>query len=214
MAEHTPVNLPDEFDALLRESMAVEPTPQFAARVRQAIELEPPKTRWNWTWLFAAGAAAAALVLAIVLPLSRSHGNDLLPAPAAGPAPTVEIARVPQQESPGAAVNSARPRVETSRPTSERLPPGGTGGPDRTAMRHPVTGRDRRSEFPAVIVDPRQRAALNALARLGAQGTVSEEVLEKLAAAPASVPASIAVDPLVVSPIAVGGVLHYEIERY
>jgi hypothetical protein len=201
MADHTPVNLPDEIEALLRESMAVEPTPQFAARVRQRIELEPQKTRWNWTWLIAAGAACAALVLAIVLPLSRSHGNESLAVPAAGPAPAVEIARVPRQESPSAAGNSERARVETSRAPIERLQPG-------------IKVRPERSEFPTVIVDPRQRAALNALARLGAQGTVSEEVLEKLAATPASVPASIAVDPLVVSPIAVGGVLHYEIERY
>ena len=201
MADHTPINLPDEFEALLRESMAVEPTPQFAARVRQQIELEPQKKRWNWTWVIAAGAACAALVLAIVLPLSRSHGNEALPVPAAVPAPSVEIARAPHQEFPGAAANSERARVEPSSAPIERLQPG-------------IKRRPERSEFPTVIVDPRQRAALNALARLGAQGTVSEEVLDKLADAPASVPASIAVDPLVVSPIAVGGVLHYEIERY
>jgi len=181
--------------------MAVEPTPQFAARVRQQIEFEPQKRRWNWTWFIAAGAACAALVLAIVLPMARSHGNESLPVPAAGPAPAVEIARVPHQEPPSAAANAEKARVEISRAPVERLQPG-------------ITRRPERAEFPTVIVDPRQRAALNALARLGAQGTVSEDVLDKLADMPASVPPSIAVDPLVVSPIAVGGVLHYEIERY
>jgi hypothetical protein len=201
MADHTPVNLPDEFEALLRDSMAVEPTPQFAARVRQQIELAPRKTRWTWTWLLAAGAAVAVL-LAVVLPMSINEAVS--PARPLGPPSQVEAAKVEPRESAAA---PPRTRVEAQRlPVEPRRA--------HTPKSHVVASHEpRRSEFPTVMVDPRQRAALTALTRLGWQGTVSEEVLEKLAAAPASVPAAIAVDPLVVSPIAVGGVLQYEIER-
>jgi len=193
MADHTPVNLPDELEALLRETMAVEPSPQFAVRVRQRIELEPRKTRWSWTWFIAAGAAAV-LVLAVVLPMRFNEGG-LPPAPPLAPPVQVEAAPVPPAR-PTSPINSERARVE-----APRVP--------RVVASHDP----RRFEFPTVIVDPRQRAALNALARLSAQGQVSEEILEKLAAAPASVPAPIAVEPLVVSPIGLGGVLHFEIER-
>ena len=187
MADHTPVNLPDDVDALLRQAMAIEPEPQFAARVRQRIDLEPQKSHWRWTSLFAAGSAAAALVLAIVVPLGLND-DAMLPAPPAAPPLPVESARVQEPR-----IEPDRARVVPQRVTAGRAVPA--------------------FDFPPVIVDPRQRAALNALARFGSQGAMPEDVLAKLTAAPASVPPAITVEPLVVSPIGIGGVLHYESER-
>jgi hypothetical protein len=193
MADHTPVNLPDEYEALLRRAMAVEPEPQFAARVRQHIELEPRRSSWGLWFVTAGAVAAAALAVIVLLPL-RVSGPPLPPIPPLAPATVVASPPLvhPALSKP---LGVAAPQVR------------GTRQPREAA--HP----SESFSFPEVIVDRRQRAALDALARFGAQGTMPEEVLAKLIDAPASIPPVITVAPLVVSPIGIGGVLQYESER-
>jgi hypothetical protein len=77
----------------LEEALAVEPTPQFLARVRREIgsERSPLSARFRWT-LIAAGTAATAVVAGIAMfqpakpialqPFTLSKQESLLPAPA------------------------------------------------------------------------------------------------------------------------------------
>ena len=59
--------LGDPLDRDLEALLAVEPSPEFVARVRTRIAEEPAPSpwRWSWSWSFAL-AGAAAVVLAVV----------------------------------------------------------------------------------------------------------------------------------------------------
>jgi hypothetical protein len=70
----------------IERALAVEPSPEFLARVRAEIDAQPERTPWRiaWTWL-AVGSAVAAITAAIVLsrPAAPQPRNVLEPAPVA-----------------------------------------------------------------------------------------------------------------------------------
>ena len=58
MAGNKDLDVPREFDALLRKALSVEPSSAFLPRVRERISEQPPGLHWNWR-LWLTGAAAA-----------------------------------------------------------------------------------------------------------------------------------------------------------
>jgi hypothetical protein len=195
MADKERVDLPGDFDALLRRTLAVEPSPEFLARVRERVREERRLSWWMAPWILTGGAAAATLAIAI--------GFTLLPGPTVSPqlpdAPAVRIASIERPVPKLPLIQRAapsRPRVVTARSA-------------RGAAELPTA--------PVVIVDQRQRAALGLFVRMAQQGSLNEENLAQVE------PTShqpieeqvlpIVVEPVVVSPIPVGGVLHNEVER-
>ena len=75
-------------DALqdLRTELSIEPSPEFAAKVRRQIETVPARSFWNvWTWTTIAATCGIALVAGALW--LRSDGAIVTPAPL-GPTPT------------------------------------------------------------------------------------------------------------------------------
>ena len=70
----------------IERALAVEPSPEFLARVRAELAAQPESMPWRiaWTWL-AAGSVVAAITAAIVLsrPAAPQPRNVLEPAPRA-----------------------------------------------------------------------------------------------------------------------------------
>ena len=206
MAHEKHVDLPDGFDALLRQTMSVEPSGEFLPRVRARIAVAPTRIFCWWRVALVAGPASLASLAFVVWltpgPASIS-GPSLAPPP---PRPHVGISKrsdptPPRIEpAPGPPVASARSRG------SAALNPRVTTGVD--AARGPAA---------IVIVDERQRAALSALMRIAAEGKLTEEAFAHTT--PQSTdgirglvrPVSVA--PVEVSPIAVGGVLQIGTEQ-
>jgi hypothetical protein len=198
MAQTDPVELPDDFERLLREELSVEPSPAFVARVRadaSAVRLRPVWTRWL---LPLAGAAALAVAALVWMPSPDKPHASLLPSGA--PPPVIARSTPPRVAS--REPEPAHPVASPPRAVRTRAP-----GPD------PATAT---SSF-AVIVDQNQRAALRTLVAMIDQGRLTAEAFAKTtpqsteAIADQMVPITIA--PVPVSTIAPGGVLQNDTQR-
>ncbi|MEX1129223.1 MAG: hypothetical protein WD227_16950 [Vicinamibacterales bacterium] len=191
MADNERVDLPAEFDALLRRTLAAEPSPAFLPRVRERISEAGRPSRWMAPWTLAGGVAAAALALAIGL--AWLPGAPVVdPALPAAPASATTASARPVPPLPAI----QRETVRVARATTVR------------------PARQAGESLPIVIVDQRQRAALNTFVRMAQQGNLHLAQVE-----PATDQAieeqlmPIAVEPVAVSPIPVGGVLPSAIGR-
>jgi hypothetical protein len=207
MAHQDPVDPLSEFDALLRQALSVEPSNRFLPTVRERIRTEPAAAPWS-LWRFAPLAAAAALVLAIgAFMWSNTSTTDPSPGPIAS-APTF-APRAPEGEPRAAkppSTSALRSTADKSRAALRRASP-----EQRTANREP-----RNAKEPEVIVDERQREALQALMRMINQGQLTQEMFKKTTPPPVDIAEAvtiIGVVPVSVSPIVVGGVLQGEGER-
>lgn len=145
MSVEQPLN---DVDAELRRVLAVEPSPDFVARVRQRV-LREQMTRGSWTagWLLAASAALVAI---------SAGALSLLTPP----------------------VPDAKPRVPVSRPSDIVLPlePNLTVRADparvrKSVARPPARGRASAPEA-EVLFDNGQRIAIERLMELARSGTV------------------------------------------
>jgi len=56
-----------EIDRALATALAVEPSPEFVARVRMRIASEPGPSDWRLSWVIAAGACTLALAVAVTV---------------------------------------------------------------------------------------------------------------------------------------------------
>jgi len=86
-----------EIDRALATALAVEPSPEFVARVRMRIASEPEPSDWRFSWMFAASACTLAIAMAVTvmqmnhpvlapgLPAKALDGLSLLPALLPGP---------------------------------------------------------------------------------------------------------------------------------
>lgn len=185
MAGEDKVDLPGDLDALLRRTMSVAPSPSFLPRVRARIEVERSASVSTWRLLVAAGAAAALLFIAVSV---RETDAPLPPVPqpplvqTAAPIPAI-VAPKAEPLAGGAPARVASARVRISPPTA----------------------------VSEVIVDGRQRSALQTMMQMVSRGDLTGEAFEQTV--PQSMQpirervAGIVVVPVGVSPIAIGGVL-------
>ena len=175
MAQHEPVDPLLEFDALLTQELSVTPSPDFLARVRERIRLDPTPSRWPRLWLLVPMSAAATVVLAATLTYWAFR-----PIPPLAPAaPAVTVAAV----SPHANVPEYRiPSTESRVPSPE--------------YRNPST---------EIVVDQRQRVALTSLMRLINQGQLTEESFKNTTAPPSEIGVEpVAVSPIPVGGVLQG----------
>jgi hypothetical protein len=200
MAQQHDVTLPDDFDDLLRRTLAVEPSAEFLPRVRERVAATTPR-RLDLRWAFAGAVAlAAVLVLAIWLaPAIRVDSPQTAPVVAAAPPSPLEV----PPPSP-AVVEAQPPRHAAVREPGSR--PRGARNQEKTVVRF---------EPPAVIVDERQQAAIASVMQLVAEGKLTTESFA--GTTPQSVEAikdrvlPVVVTPVHVSPFAPGGVLQKEL---
>lgn len=183
MAQHEPVDPLVEFDALLKQELAATPSPEFLPRVRERIRLEPEPTRWLWTWILVPITAGATLALAAGLMFWPAATTS----PVAPAAPLFTVAAIaPHANIP-------------------------VYPPSRFALRRAsrIPNPEPRVAKSAVVVDPRQHAALLVLMRMAGEGRLTEDAFKHTTPPPGE----IGVQPMSVSPIPVGGVLQGESGR-
>jgi hypothetical protein len=206
MAEIDRVDLPDDFDRLLRQELSIEPSPAFAARVRADASL-PVRHRFPWTaWLLPL-AGVAALALAVIVWRSPA-GKTEQPVASAIPAPSVIATPTPSTLEPRPVTPLSAPVVNAARtlPGAARV---------STASRRADPGAAVSTA--AVVVDQSQRAALTALVGMIGQGRLTADAFAQTtpqstrAIADEVVP--IAVPPVTVSAIDPGGVLPNDTQR-
>jgi hypothetical protein len=198
MAHEKQIALPDDFDALLRRTMAEEPSTALLPRIRERIAMEPVPVFSPWRLAFVAAPGVAALAVILWLGL----GPASVSVPSTAPVPSVQqVANSRAAKSPGLTTEAGqKPRVLSS----------GQAAPTRHVVAK-VTAE------PVVIVDERQRIALLALMRMVGDGRLTEKAFAQTV--PPSIEAireqvvPVAVAPVEVSPIPTGGVLPNEVER-
>jgi cytochrome c556 len=74
-----------DIDRALATALAVEPSPEFLARVRMRIASEPEPSDWRFPWVFAASACTLAIAMAVtVMQMHQPALSPGLPAKALG----------------------------------------------------------------------------------------------------------------------------------
>jgi len=104
-----------EAEADLDRLLSIEPSPEFAAKVRARIAAEPPVRGWNWGRLLVPLAAAAGLVLVVTLVTNRT-GRDAEPSFATARhddiiLPAAKVYEAPADDVPVTTVARNRPAV-------------------------------------------------------------------------------------------------------
>jgi hypothetical protein len=172
-------------DALAREiedALAVEPSPQFVARV---LASKPERRTWRFSWTFAVAvsSAAAAIVAAVLMMPERG---------ARTPAPTAQlvIATLPPVSAAPSVAPAARPEEPpvASAPVRARVAP---------IAAVPIARRAETKE-PEVLFAKDESAALQRLMRGITRGAVDPATLFE----PTTAIAAIQPEQIVVAPLA------------
>lgn len=161
-------------DREIEDLLAVDPSPEFVAKVRQRVAVEPAPRLWWFSWRLAtAGAGLAALATAALL------WPDSRPAP---PATVPPVAR------------HAGPVAVASEPDAAPAP----------APSHPRTlARSNRLASPVVLIQQKDAEAMNLLIARVREGAMPD-MTEVLAAVDATGPEWIAIPDVVIEPIPSG----------
>jgi len=192
------IEAPTEIDRALQTALAIEPSPEFVARVRTRLAHEPVASGWRPAWLVVgAGAVAAAIAIAIVI------SNPLEKTPAS---PAAEQRRIlPESPRSGAlrAQQAARQDAAKTRepgthamPTRAPQPPARQPSAMTQATEHLASAGRPAGGEPEILIDPREAAALRWLITGTRDGS-----LDLSAALQTTVPA--ALDPPPLSEIAI-----------
>jgi len=193
-----------DVDRELQSLLAVNPSPEFVARVRTRLASEPepssfaglqlPTARWWRSWMFAAAPILAAAVIFIAVLISRPRPVEQVP--------MLTATALPNTTTTMAALKG-RPYIRTEQARSLE-----TRDVARTVTTIDV-GRpfgDRRDD---VLLDARETAALRALIRGVRRGTVDlAPVLRASTPSAMELPpvADIEIAPITIAPIAEEGV--------
>jgi hypothetical protein len=167
-------------DREVAQALAVDPSPEFVARIRQRVASGPAPIAWRAAWTVYAGAlAAAAMVLVLAL---RGTPPAMTPlsgraVPAVGRMPYV--ARAMSHSADRGAIRSASARV-------------------------PRLAKNPRQSDPEIIIDVREANALRALIAGASHERVDVAPLVTLAAKAAALLQSpeIVVSPITIEPLA------------
>jgi hypothetical protein len=163
-------------DREIEDLLAVDPSPEFVAKVRQRIAAEPPPVSWWLSWRPAtAGVGLAAVVAAALLwpssaPVAPPDGKASAPAIARTIAPAREASVAPLGSAPSGRRAAAAPNREASSP---------------------------------VLIQRDEVEAMNLLLTRVREGTLPD-MAEALAAVDATGPEWIAIPPVAIEPIAMG----------
>ena len=162
-------------DRDLRSMLAVDPPPEFAARVRARLASESDRSPW-WrsTWTFAASAVAiAAIVLVAVVAPRMVRRGDRAYRPGTASRPLV---------SGGQAAADARvPKPASGR--DARTSPDRAAVSRKAAAVRPAPVRAAAPREPEVLVDAREAAALRSFFERARRGNVDLTAIVAPAAA-------------------------------
>jgi len=154
-------------DREIQEALAVDPSPEFLARVRTRIAAEPPRAATWLPWKLVAAAVMAAIVAAVVVmsrPQERTDGT----ATAQGDirlTPEVPVEQ-PRGLEPSRAADSTHRPVEAPgaqrRASARRLTPAPAQSETRLVAAMPTE--------PEILVDPREARAMRLVIRATRDG--------------------------------------------
>ena len=124
MDGHRPIDALNDssLDREIESLVAVDPSPEFVARVRARVAEEPEPGRWRVSWMFAAATAVAAAIVALIVwpspevtpasngPVEAPRIAEAAPAiaPSPLPAPRLVPERVPAVRAVAAAIERDR----------------------------------------------------------------------------------------------------------
>jgi len=148
-----------EAEADLDRLLSIDPSPEFAAKVRARIAAEPPVRGWNWGRLLVPLAAAAGLVLVVTLVTNRT-GRDA--------EPPFATARHDDIVLPAAKVNDAPAVVPVT-----------TVARNRPAVHRAIVASQAESE---IIIDPAITDAIRRLTLAARTTTLDGSKGESIAA--------------------------------
>ena len=150
--------LMETIEADLDREMAVEPSPDFAARVRERISAADRDSGWSVPWAFAA-AAVVTIATGILLAGLRGQPVDA-PAIVAG-----HDVALPAPTSPGPIAAASRPAV-----TSWRVP---SSQASKASAGSRIDRRIARAAEPEVLVPDDLRVAIGRVMRMVHAGTLN-----------------------------------------
>jgi hypothetical protein len=170
----------------IERALAVDPSPEFLARVRAGIAAEPAPSAWPFAWTWLAGSAAVVITAAFLVfrPATPQPGVRLEPTPL----PMVTTTAVPPA-NPAAtplAPSPLAPRIHVREVTRRRSPSVAS-----------ATVRTPRGE-PEVLIAKDEAAALKHLMRGLRQGVVEPSAAGD---APSGIQAIQPPTPIVVAPM-------------
>ena len=168
-------------DAELSAAIAIDPSPQFAPRVRAAVEARTVAShRHRWFWLGGLAATAAAVVIVASWPsIDR------------GPSPSSPIASVPR-------IEERRPPIEPVVPS--RHPDQRVGTSRIAHVKTPPAQSEQE-----IIVAPEQRIAVDRYVAMFRAGSLETSALAASPQPVLAAPSDLVVAPLEVEPMAVPG---------
>jgi hypothetical protein len=137
-----------EAEADLQQLLSIEPSPEFAAKVRTRIHEQRERRTTRWGWIGLAIAAAAALILVAVL---RTHDS-------AAETQDVEVVRLPDTLLPASVPMEHRSTAVTI-------------AAHAAAVGKQSTNTVETGASPEVIIDPAMTSAIQRLAA-GARNTI------------------------------------------
>jgi len=175
----------DVLDRDIEQALAVDPSPEFLARVRQRIANEPAPSQWRlsrFTWGFAVAGAMTVVVMAVMV--SRTAPSK--PTPIGKPVLAARTLSGAGTLSAGAGAELAPPTAgaQAFRPAKKEM---------AQALRPAVAE-------PEILLDPREGAALRALLTGVREGRIDADTLRRArAAAPSAELRDLVVEPIVIA---------------
>lgn len=199
-------------DRQLEATLAVDPSPEFLARVRTRIASEPEPSAWRLSWAFTVtGTAVVAMVLAVAVfrsgPMTSSAPADssLLPARTID-SPFAAVPTIAPGQLLDAPPDMGRSAVDPSdvlsgsRPT-ETVVQG--SGPDRAGTVRALASSLGKAE-PEVLINAAEARALRRLLAGARAGRIDLTPLPEVVPASAALqsPMEIVIAPIGVEPLA------------
>jgi hypothetical protein len=138
-------NLEGEIESLL----AVEPSPEFLARVRTRVAQEPEPGRWRLSWMVAAATTVAAVVVALIA----------WPSPDVTPSshPPLEPARLAKATEPAAPAASSAAPIRTRQGARAAVPAAVPVRAIDIDLPEVMPGENEVNAYTALVVSIRQR---------------------------------------------------------
>jgi hypothetical protein len=198
--------LMETVDAVLDREMAVEPSPDFAAKVRARIAASEPDEGWNVRWGFAA-AAVIVIATGILLAALRNGPADVDPL---GVVTRHDVVLPASEPSSGSWITDPGSGLERAS-AGPRIPdPGSRVYRSVPASRIPYSGsRSDRAVEPEVLVPSGLREAVDRLMEMVRAGTLDERAFPPGRAAAtvegSAEPVPMVVEELRVPPIKLAG---------
>ena len=184
--------------------LSAEPTPELAARIRQAVAESDPSPDWRFGWLWPAVATAATLLVALAVVLGRGTPS--------APSPAWPLTRAGHNRL--AASGRWKPcsvRGATAPADGSLVTPRSSGQAGRRGVRSPGGSlgtrqarvpRDDRAPEPEVLVPPGEtEALLRFVAQLQRRAVAPDSLLVADLSAPLTEPRAVEIAPLEIIPL-------------